>query len=80
MGIDKFNGENSNLWKFKIEIILAFMNFWNIVNGSKVVPSSNLDPKMLKKYERYIKKAMFIIDLNLADNQLTYIKICKGPT
>jgi hypothetical protein len=33
--------------------------------------------KILKEYQRCVKKAMFIISLNLADNQLAHLKSCK---
>jgi hypothetical protein len=29
--IDKFNGENFNLWKFKMEMVLASMDLWEII-------------------------------------------------
>ncbi len=33
--INKFNGENFNLWKFKMEMVLASMDLWEIVDGSE---------------------------------------------
>jgi hypothetical protein len=36
-----------------------------------------VDSKILKEYQRRVKKAMCIIGLNLADNQLVYIKSSK---
>ncbi len=33
--IDKFNGENFSLWKFKMEMVLASMDLWEIVDGFK---------------------------------------------
>ena len=77
--IDKFNEGNFNLWKFKIEMLLAFMDLWDIVDKSEEAPPSNADPKVLKEYQRCVKKAMSIIGLNLVDNQLAHIKSCKGP-
>ena len=50
-----------------------------MVDGFEKVPPSNVDPKVLKEYQRCVKKAMSIIGLNLIDNQLTYIKSRKGP-
>lgn len=40
---------------------------------------SNADPKVLNTYQRHLKKIMFIVDINLMDNQLVHIKSCKGP-
>jgi hypothetical protein len=77
--IDKFNGENFNLWKFKMEMVLASMDLWEIVDGSEEAPPSNADPKVIKEYQRRAKKAMSTIGINLVDNQLHHIKRCKGP-
>ncbi len=78
--IDKFNGENFNLWKFKMEMVLASMDLWEIVDGSEEAPPSNADPKVIKEVQRRVKKAMSTIGINLVDSQLHHIKRCKGPT
>ena len=75
--MDKFHTERFRLRKFKMEVVLASMKFWDIVNGSKKAPLSNSDPKVLKEYQRRIKKVMSIIGLNLVDNQFAYIKSYK---
>ena len=30
--INKFNGENINIWKFKVEMRLSSVDFWGIMN------------------------------------------------
>lgn len=77
--IDKFKGENFNLWKFKMEMVLASMDLWEIVDDTEEPPSFDEDPKVKKDYERRVKKAMSVIGLNLVDSQLAHIKSCKGP-
>ena len=77
--VDKFNGENFNLWKFKMEMVLASMELWDIVDDSEEPPPSNADLKDKKAYQRRVKKAMSVIGLNLVDAQLAHIKSCKGP-
>jgi hypothetical protein len=77
--IDKFNGENFNLWKFKMEMVLASMDLWEIVDRSAEAAPSNADPKIIKEYQRSAKKAMSIIGINLVDSQLHHIKRGKGP-
>lgn len=47
--IDKINGENFNLWKFRLEMGLAVMDLWGIVDESKEDPPSNVEPKVKKK-------------------------------
>lgn len=46
--IDKFNGDNFNLEKFKSEMGLAFVDHWNIVDEYEGAPSLNIDPKVKK--------------------------------
>ena len=77
--IDKFKGDNFNLWKFKMEMVLESMDLWEIVDESEEPPSIDDDPKVIKDYNRRVKKAMSVIGLNLVDNQLAHIKSCKGP-
>ena len=61
-------------------MLLASMDLWNIVDRSKEILPSNVDPNVKKAYQRHVKKAMSIMGLNLVDNQLIHIKSCKGPT
>ena len=75
--IEKFNGGKSNLWKSKFKLLLASMDLWDILDISKEHLPSNVDPKVLKEYQRHVTKAMSNINLNLADNQCAYIKSCK---
>ena len=77
--IKKFIGGNFNLWRLKIEMLLASMDLCDILDRSQETLPSNVDPKVLKEYQRHIKNVMSIIDINLADNQFTHIKSCKGP-
>lgn len=46
--IDKFNGENFNLWNPKLEMQLASMDLWNIVDKYEEIPPSNNGPKWRK--------------------------------
>jgi hypothetical protein len=62
-----------------MEMVLASMDLWEIVDGSEEAPPSNADPKIIKEYQRRVKKAMSIIGINLVDSQLHHIKRCKGP-
>ena len=72
--MDKYHGEKSSLWKFKMEMVLASVDLWDIVDGLEKAPPPNTDPKVLKEYQRRVKKVMSIIGLNLADNQLVHTK------
>ena len=56
------------------------VNFWGIVDIFEATPPCNVDTKVKKEYQSRVKKAMSIIALNLASNQLVHIRSCKGPT
>ena len=43
------------------------MNLWDIVDGSKEIPPSNEDPKLFKKHQICVEKALSIINHNMAD-------------
>ena len=77
--MDKFNKENFSFWKFKLEMgfRLVSIDLWGIVDKSEEAPPSNIDRKSKKEYQRHVKY-IFIIIVNLVDNQLAYIRSHKG--
>ena len=77
--IDKFAGENFGLWKFKMEMILAEKDLWEIVEGTEAPPAADAEANTKKAYERRVKKAFSIIACNLVDRQLAHVRACKGP-
>ena len=78
--LDKFNGENFNLWKFKMEMILASRDLWDIVDESEEAPPSDANLKDKKAFEKQSKTAFGLIAINLVDKEMAHIKHCKGPT
>lgn len=54
-------------------MLLVFMDLWDIVDRSKDTPHSN------KECQMHIKNAMSIIGLSVVDNQLAFMKSCRGP-
>ena len=77
--VDKFNGDNFSLWKFKMEMVLSSKDLWDIVDGSEQPPPSSADVKDLKAYDKRVKTAFAMIATNLVDKELAHIKHCKGP-
>lgn len=77
--VDKFNGENFSLWKFKMEMVLSSKELWDIVDGSEEPPPSSSDVKERKAFEKRAKTAFAIIATNLVDKEMAHIKNCKGP-
>ena len=54
-------------------MVLASMDFWDIIDEFEKAILSNVDPKILKEYQKHIKKTMSSIGLNSADNQFVHI-------
>jgi hypothetical protein len=40
ISVDKFGGENFNLYKFKLEMAMSTKDLWEIVDGSELPPPS----------------------------------------
>ena len=75
--VDKLDGVNFHLWKFKMEMVMAEKELREIVDGSKEPPHSTFDPRVMQAYKRRDKKACAILALNLSDSQLAHICSCK---
>ena len=70
--------KKNSMYKLKINILLASIDLWDIVDGPEVVSSSNADSKVKREYQSHIKMVVSIIGLNLTCYQLVYITRCKG--
>ena len=77
--LDKFNGDNFGLWKFKMEMVLAAKDLWDIVDKSESPPPDDAQESTKKEYTRRCKKALAIIAMNLVDKEMLHIKGCTGP-
>jgi hypothetical protein len=77
--LEKFNGTNFNLWKFKMNLALSSIDLWKIVEGMEEAPPFDASDKEKIDYQRRVRKVMSIIGLNLVDAQLAHIKSCRGP-
>ena len=77
--VDKFDGVNFHLSKFKMEMVMAEKELWEIVDGSEDPPHSISDPRVMQAYKRREKKAFAILTLNLSDSQLAHICSWKTP-
>lgn len=63
--IDKLNGENFNIWKFKIKLFLVHKECWSAIEASSTVTSS-VD-----------QKALAIIGLAIKDDQIVHVQNSK---
>ena len=59
--VDKFDGVNFHLWKFKMEMVMAEKELWEIVEGSEEPPSSDAEARVRTAYTRREKKAFAIL-------------------
>ncbi len=57
-----------NLWKFTLEMGLAYIDIWDNVDKSEEPLPSHVHPKMMIIDEMCAKKAMSTITLNLLDH------------
>ena len=72
--VDKFNRENFSLRKFKMEMVLASCDLWDIVDGSKAAPPSDVVVKDKKAFEKRSNTAFGLIAINLVDKEMAHIK------
>ena len=77
--VDKFEGVNFHLLEFKMEMVMAEKELWDIVEGSEQFPHSTTKPRIIQALNRREKKAFAIFALNLFDSQLSLIRSCKSP-
>lgn len=64
--IEKFRGDNFYHWKKKMELLLASLDLWDIVDESKDPLSDNANIEV-KEYKHRERKAFEMIATNLND-------------
>jgi transposase InsO family protein len=81
--IEKLNGDNFHIWKFKMQMVLEEKDLWDIVTGDEPRPSQ-LDAKAgasvaeTISYDKRAKKAFTIICLSVQDSQLGVVRSAKS--
>ena len=48
--VDKFDRVNFHLWKFKMEMVMAEKELWEIVDGSEELLHTTADPRVMQVY------------------------------
>ena len=76
--VDKFNGENFSLFKFKMEMILDEKDLWDLVEGTEIAPPTGSDEKLILAFKKRERTAFRILCTHLVDAQLQHVKSCKG--
>lgn len=62
----------------KIELLLASLDFWNIIDESEEPPSDDANIKVKKEYKCCEKKAFGMIASNFDDANFSHVIACNG--
>jgi hypothetical protein len=73
--MEKFDGGNFHLWKFKMCMMLSKHGLWKFVDGSATNPE---DEDKITDYNEKATKAFALLCEHLTDAQLTHIQYCKN--
>lgn len=63
--IEKLNGTNYNIWKFKVKLFMIHKDCWSAVDSTTALPQTD-------------QKALAIIGLSVKDDQIVHIQSCKS--
>ena len=73
--IDKFDGTNFYLWKFKMQMVLEDKDLWGIVSGEEVEPAGEgTTEASVQKFRKRARKALATICLSISDSQLSLVR------
>ena len=73
--INKFDGDNFNLWKFRMKMILEEKDLWQYVEEKKKPSNTEIGYEILiQEWDRKSRRAMITICLNLTDAQLVNVQ------
>lgn len=76
--VEKFDGTNFHMWKFRLGIIFLAKNVWEVVDGTDLRPLA--DPVAIFKWKQRDGKALATIALNLKDSQVSNISLAQTAT
>jgi hypothetical protein len=76
--VDKFNGDNFSLFKFKMEMILDEKDLWDIVEGTEKAPLIWSDERVIAAFKKREMVAFRILCTHMVDAQIQHVKSCKG--
>ncbi len=73
--IEKFDGGNFHLWKFKMRMMLSKHGLWKFVDGSVTLPNEEV---VSADYNKKEMKAFALLCEHLTDAQLAHIQYCDN--
>jgi hypothetical protein len=73
--MEKFDGGNFHLWKFKMRMIFSKHGLWKFVDGNATLPSKKV---AMADYNEKEMKAFALLCEDVADAQLAHIQYCDN--
>jgi hypothetical protein len=73
--MEKFDGGNFHLWKFKMRMMFSKHGLWRFVDGSVTIPH---DENQITDYNEKATKAFALLCEHLTDAQLAHIQYCEN--
>ncbi len=73
--MEKFDGANFHLWKFKMRTMLSKHGLWKFVDGSATIPN---DEDQITDYNEKATKTFALLCEHLTDAQLVHIQYCEN--
>jgi hypothetical protein len=73
--MEKFDGGNFHLWKFKMRMMLSKHGFWKFVDGSATIPE---DEDQIMDYSKKATKAFALLCEHLTNAQFAHIQYCEN--
>ncbi len=73
--MEKFDGGNFHLWKFKMRMMLSKHGLWKFIDGSATLPSEEV---ARVDYNEKETKAFALLCEHLTDAQLAHIQYCDN--
>jgi hypothetical protein len=73
--MEKFDGGNFHLWKFKMRMMFSKHGLWKFVDGNATIPH---DEDQITDYNKKTTKAFALLCEHLTDAQLAHIQYCEN--
>jgi len=73
--MEKFDGGNCHLWKFKMHMMISKHGLWKFINGSTTLPSEEV---IRVDYTKKKTKAFTLLCEHLIDAQLAHVQYCDN--
>src|SRR4051812_26137853 len=72
--IERLNGTNYSLWKFRMRMILIKEKTWDVTSGKMTAPT---DAKALKAWTTRDQDALASICLAVSDSEMSHLTKCE---